>query len=243
MRISVAGNLRRPPNRRMNIRHLMLSALTIWFLSKSNAAQFPCGPQGTAQNCSSIGEGWHRIAVQRYDKESPTVSIWEKSGQRVICADPGLSSCAAYGGDLEQFKADAARETAARASRVKEQEDRQAVIDARRREEEKDQGQTLKTLGWREVARCDDGHQWAYVIEKAGERRRCLGINARGGPSERPCRPFAEDLKAFRKVAADAKKYLDAYDEASRAGRIAEFLDKKTKEKSIPQCWSASDRD
>lgn len=227
----------------MKASKLILFFSIIWFASESTSAQFPCGAQGTETGCKSIGEGWKQIAVHKYDKKSPTLSIWEKSGQRVICADPGPPSCAAYGGDLDQFKADAARETAARASRMKAQEDLQATADARRREEEKDHGEPLKRQGWKEIARCHDGHQWAYVIEKAGERRRCLGINARGGPSETPCRLFAGDLKSFRRVADDAKKYRDAYDEASRSGMIDEFLKKKLRENSIPHCWSGSDRE
>lgn len=226
----------------MKIAQYILFYSSLCFLPLSFATQSPCGPQISARNCNAGREGWRQIAIQHYDKESPVISIWEKNAQRVMCEDPGLASCVSYGGNLEQFKADAARETAARAKLVKDERDRQAAIDAEVKRQMKDHGEELKKNGWRERARCDDGHEWSYVIEKAGQRRLCTGINARGGPSEDPCRPFTGDLNTFQRLADEAKKYRDDYDKASRAGVIDQFLKEAQKKKSIPHCWSDSAR-
>jgi hypothetical protein len=200
------------------------------------AAQSPC-LKGSAQECNSGKEGWRQIAVQHYDKDSPIVSIWEKNAQRVICIEPGPPSCAAYGGDIEQFKADAERETAARAKREKEEKDRQAAISAELKKQRKDHGEELLKNGWKEIARCDDGHEWAYVIEKSSERRLCTGINARGGPTEYPCTSFTKDLESFMRLADAARKYRAEYNSASSSGMLTEFLDKKRATNSTPRCW------
>ncbi len=67
-------------------------------------------------------------------------------------------------------------------------------------------GCALKKGGWKEIARCDDGHQWSYVLEQKGKRRFCDGINARGGPSENACIDFAGSLEKYKKQAAAAAK-------------------------------------
>lgn len=67
-------------------------------------------------------------------------------------------------------------------------------------------GDKLKAAGWKEIARCDDGHTWAYVLEKGGDYLKCEGINARGGPEEHPCVPFTDDLDQFKKNAAKKQK-------------------------------------
>ncbi len=221
----------------MRIAKCILLSLSIWSCSQLFAAQSPC-VRGSAEECNSGKEGWRQIAVQHYDKHSPIISIWERNSQRVICIDPGPPSCAAYGGDIERFKADAAKETKARAHRAKIESDRQETIRAERKHQMKDHGEELKKNGWREIARCDDGHEWAYVIEKKGERRFCTGINAFAGPTENPCRPFTKDLESFTRLAEDAKKYTVEYDKAKIAGTLPEFLKKKREMNSTPHCWS-----
>lgn len=67
-------------------------------------------------------------------------------------------------------------------------------------------GDKLKAAGWKEIARCDDGHTWAYVLEKGGDYLKCEGINARGGPEDHPCVPFTADLDKFKAAAAKKKK-------------------------------------
>lgn len=59
-------------------------------------------------------------------------------------------------------------------------------------------GQDLLGNGWREVARCD-GHAWSYLMERDGEKMQCSGINARGGPTEIPCKPFSGTVENFKK--------------------------------------------
>lgn len=113
----------------------------------------------------------------------------------------------------------------------------QNAMDKRYRDYQKLRGQALKTAGWKEIARCDDGHTWAYVLEKGGDYLKCEGINALGGPEEHPCVPFTDDLEAFKKNSVKAKAYVDEYDKASKAKNLEKFLTKKTKEKSIPNCW------
>lgn len=59
-------------------------------------------------------------------------------------------------------------------------------------------GPELKEKGWKEIARCP-GHEWHYLLKKGGETRICSGINARGGPEEFPCEPFAGKTETFKK--------------------------------------------
>ena len=79
-------------------------ALMLPFLVSSIilAAQSPCVL--STEDCKIGKEGWQLIAVQHYDVVSSVTSIWEKNGQRVICIDPGPTTCGSYGGDLERFK-------------------------------------------------------------------------------------------------------------------------------------------
>jgi hypothetical protein len=69
-----------------------------------------------------------------------------------------------------------------------------------------DCGADLLRNGWQELARCDDGHEWGYVLEKDNERKFCSGINAFAGPEESPCVPFIQDLQEYKALAWEVKK-------------------------------------
>ena len=107
-------------------------------------------------------------------------------------------------------------------------------------ESAKPAGDVLIRSGWKEVARCFDGHEWAYILANGQNQRICKGINARGGPSEQPCEIFSGNLKSFKAFAETAKKYNDDYNQASRSGKIDDFLKAKLKDKSTPHCWDAA---
>ena len=127
--------------------------------------------------------------------------------------------------------------TAMRAEQVKKFEAYQDRLDSRFRAYQKVRGPELKKAGWNEIARCDDGHTWSYILEKQNNQLICEGINARGGPEEHPCVPFIDDLEKFKTKAANAKSYVDEYDKAQKSGKIDQFLKKKIKDKQIPNCW------
>jgi hypothetical protein len=218
------------------VKYLLLSFLLLMAPAMAQA-ESPCAYRQNAGDCMFNEGGWKQIALQHYDEDSDYVTIWEKQGNYLICtekADHSGRRCATYGGDVEAFRIDAERETAARAARAKEEESRQAALAAEKREKMKDHGVELKKNGWNEIVRCDDGHDWSYVLEKDGRRNFCWGINAFAGPTEYPCNPFTGDLDKFKTVAAGAQQRVDEYSTAKSQGRLDEYLREQIKKKTPP---------
>jgi hypothetical protein len=65
-------------------------------------------------------------------------------------------------------------------------------------------GPSLVKRGWQEIARCHDGHSWAYVLEQGNERLVCTGGSGYAGPVEYPCRTFSGDIDRFRLIASQS---------------------------------------
>lgn len=78
----------------------------------------------------------------------------------------------------------------------------QERLESRFRQYKKLRGDDLKKAGWKEVARCDDGHSWSYVLEKKNDLLKCEGLNTFAGPEEHPCVPFTGALEKFKTFAA-----------------------------------------
>jgi hypothetical protein len=99
-------------------------------------------------------------------------------------------------------------------------------------------GIQLELQGWQRIAKCHDGHTWSYILEKTGVYQFCRGINAFTGPMEKPCVPFRGDLEKFKALAEEAKRQSDAYDVASKEGRLEKYLRNARREKkSRLNCW------
>lgn len=176
--------------------YLQSMSWAVFLLSTTgvNASPSPCGATVACPD-------WEKIATQQYDEASPLVTIWEHEGNRVICSEPGPAACAGYGGDLAQFKADAGAETAKRKEWREQSAARRAEAVAAARKARHCNplcGEDLLADGWKEVARCHDGHSWRYVLEQGDQRVVCEGINARGGPTEGSCHPYKGDTSEFK---------------------------------------------
>jgi hypothetical protein len=100
-------------------------------------------------------------------------------------------------------------------------------------------GAVLLKNGWQKIAQCDDGHQWSYILQKAGAQKYCQGINALAGPEEDICQNFTGDIAAFRQLLARGKAQTAAYDKAKRENRLDAYLLENIKSKTHVQvsCW------
>jgi hypothetical protein len=99
-------------------------------------------------------------------------------------------------------KAKGAIEEQADPERFKKFEAYQEKLESKFRQYQKLHGNDLKKAGWKEIARCDDGHTWSYILEKQNDFFKCEGINAFAGPEEHPCVPFTGDIEKFKAFAA-----------------------------------------
>lgn len=98
-------------------------------------------------------------------------------------------------------------------------------------------GDKLKAAGWKEIARCDDGHTWAYILEKSGDHLKCEGINGFAGPEEHPCVPFTDDLEKFK---AHAEKAKVGAKDIITTGNMKEFAKqaaRMAKRRENISCW------
>ena len=111
----------------------------------------------------------------------------------------------------QKAKGDAALEEKADPERFKKFEAYQDSLEKRFRQYQKLKGDDLKKAGWKETARCDDGHTWSYILEKQNDVLKCEGINAFAGPEEHPCVPFTGDIEKFK---AKAKKKTDCWNDS-----------------------------
>lgn len=71
-------------------------------------------------------------------------------------------------------------------------------------------GGALKQNEWQEIARCNDGHTWSYILEKKSQRKLCKGTNALGGPVEDPCAAFEGNVQSFKKLIDVIKRQDDS---------------------------------
>jgi hypothetical protein len=210
--------------------------------SLSVAAQIPCAQRPDAGDCMFNEGGWEQVAFRQYDPAAERVTIWQKAEASLICTEAANGSerrCVPYGGDLAAFRADAARETAARKAQTEQEEARQVALAKDYEEKTKTLGIGLKREGWQEITRCFDGHQWSYILEKDQARKSCRGINGLAGPTEEPCIPFTGDFVAFKATAAQAKAAVQAYSDAKQAGQVESYLKKNLAEKAQINCWDA----
>jgi hypothetical protein len=90
-------------------------------------------------------------------------------------------------------------------------------------------GYNLIKNGWIKIADCNDGHQWSYIIQKENEQKICVGINARSGPTESPCKVFTGNIEKFKENALLAKEQTVAYNRIHKSRDVNDF-NKENKE-------------
>lgn len=61
-------------------------------------------------------------------------------------------------------------------------------------------GPELMKQGWKQTAKCP-GHEYSYLVEKAGKRMVCSGVSGYAGPLEYACKPFTGKVSEFKKCA------------------------------------------